>query len=366
MQKRDKYNKIEDFLEDSSFRRWILNQEDIHNWEDWTLESPKRAKLVEEARLFLIALGVDELEISREEIQTALAETRNKILLHEINAQKTNAFWTKGWFRAAATLLVSFSLYFFYQSHQKSNLAFNYEKLVEEDNEGLIEQTNNSSEPQVISLSDGSSVLLQPKSKLSYPKKNSGNLRKVFLSGEAFFEIKKNPSKPFLVYANEVVTKVLGTSFRVKAYENDPNVEIIVKTGKVNVSQNETISKKSIIPVDLLPNESIVFNRKKVEFEKIQTLDLKLRPVEKELEKIENLSFEFEDVPVSQIFETIEKAYSVDIEYPENTLRNCYLTSSLGDQPLTEKLKIICESLGNSTRYELNNNEIIIKSNGCN
>ena len=109
----------------------------------------------------------------------------------------------------------------------------------------MVEQTNNSNMPQIITLSDGSSVLLQPNSKLSYPKIFIGNQRKVYLSGEAFFEISKNPKKPFFVYANEIVTKVVGTSFRIRAYSNQPNVEVLVRTGKVKVRSNELISNSN-------------------------------------------------------------------------------------------------------------------------
>ena len=81
---------------------------------------------------------------------------------------------------------------------------------------------------------------------------------------------------------------------------------------------------------------------------------------------IEQLSFEFTDIPVSQIFETIEQAYLVDIDYPKNKLKDCHLTTSLSDQPLTEKLKIVCNSIGNNTNFEMNGNQIIITSEGCN
>jgi hypothetical protein len=81
---------------------------------------------------------------------------------------------------------------------------------------------------------------------------------------------------------------------------------------------------------------------------------------------IEQLSFEFKDIPVSQIFKTIEQGYLVTIDFPKEKLKDCYLTTSLSDEPLPEKLKIICESLGNNTRYVMNGNNIIIISNGCN
>ena len=81
---------------------------------------------------------------------------------------------------------------------------------------------------------------------------------------------------------------------------------------------------------------------------------------------IEQLSFEFTDIPVAQIFKTIEQAYLVEIDFPEEKLKDCHLTTSLTDQPLPEKLKIICKSIGNNTSYEMNGNQIIIISNGCN
>ncbi len=59
--------------------------------------------------------------------------------------------------------------------------------------------------------------------------------RDVYLSGEAFFEVTKNPDRPFRVFANEIVTKVLGTSFTVRSFENDTTIQVIVRTGKVTV-----------------------------------------------------------------------------------------------------------------------------------
>ena len=81
---------------------------------------------------------------------------------------------------------------------------------------------------------------------------------------------------------------------------------------------------------------------------------------------IEQLSFEFNDIPVTQIFNTIEQAYQVKIDYPKQKLKDCFLTTSLSDEPLLEKLKIICNALGKNTSYEMNENQIIITTDGCN
>lgn len=367
MQNRNSYKKIEDFLSDESFQRWVRRNEDLTHWEEWTLESTERAKLVEEARLWILAMKVEETEISNEETQLALQKTWESIAQSN-KLSPIKVIWQSNWFKSAAAMIViglTTLIYFTSETKIATNTTITYQELVEKDSDGLIEQTNNSDKPQLITLSDASSVLLQPKSKLSYPKTFTGNERKVYLSGEGFFEISKDPKKPFYVYANETITKVYGTSFRVVAYSNQPNVEVLVRTGKVKVSSNQDIKNAPIEEVMLLPNQAARFLRKKLLFEKI--LDITQdKPLLATTNSIEQLSFEFKDIPVSQIFRTIEQGYLVSIDYPTEKLNSCYLTTSLSDEPLPEKLKIICESLGNNTRYEMNGNHIIIISNGCN
>ena len=363
MQPRDLYTKIEDFLSDESFQRWVRFKENHTYWEEWTLESPERAKLVQEARLWIVSMKIEDTELSEQEVQMSLQDTWQTIG----SLQERKSIWRTHWLRVAAAILIigaATTAYWLLQRNS-THVVITYKDLVEKDTEGLIEQTNNSNKPQLITLADASSVLLQPKSKLSYPKEFNGNERKVYLSGEGFFEISKNPSKPFYVYANEVVTKVYGTSFRVIAYPTQPHVEVVVRTGKVKVMPNEEIQTSSQEGMMLLPNQAARFVRNNLSFEKI--LDITQdKPLIASTNTIEQLSFEFRDIPVQQIFTTIEQAYLVKIEYPQEKLKDCYMTTSLSDEPLPEKLKIICESLGSDTRYEMNGNQITIISTGCN
>jgi transmembrane sensor len=370
MQKRNNYTEIEDLLADQSFQLWILSKIDEQGWEEWTLENRQRAKLVEDARLLLLAMKVTDVNLSQSEIHSALESTWKKIEEKE-NFYKTakskivylKKYWLSG---VAAALVVGLvSVWAFKNNSITSNNVVTYNELIEENNEGLVEQTNNSDISQIITLSDGSSVLLQPKSKLSYPKIFTGNERKVYLSGEGFFEISKNPKKPFFVYANEIVTKVVGTSFRIKAYQDQQNVEVLVRTGKVRVKSNSLVSNATDHEVVLLPNQALRFIRKDLVFTKITNIT-KDEALVKSVGNIEQLSFEFNDIPIAQIFETIEQAYLVDIDYPKDKLSDCHLTTSLSDQPLPEKLKIICKSIGNDTSFEMNGNQITITSKGCN
>lgn len=371
MQKRNKYSEIEDFITDESFISWVRTKTDLENWEEWTLENSFRAKLVEEARLWVLAMKVPENNFPHSTIQTALEATWNKIEKNEIstNTKKEIKHWNNNWLRSVAAVLVFGLLASWTYSHLfiPTNSTQVYNELIEDNNdEGLVEQTNNSSKAQIITLSDGSSVLLQPKSKLSYPKIFVGNERRVYLSGEGFFEISKNPKKPFLVFANEIVTKVIGTSFRISAFSNELDVQVLVRTGKVKVQSNKMVSNSNKKEeFTLLPNEALRFTRKSSTFKKITDIT-KDETLIHSIRTIEQLSFEFTDIPVSQIFKTIEQAYLVNIVFPKLKLKDCHLTTSLNDQPLPEKLKIICKALGNNTSYEMNGNQIIISSDGCN
>jgi transmembrane sensor len=371
MKKREQYREIEDFLADESFRLWMKSKNDTDGWEEWTLEHPKRAKLVEEARLWLLAMKVPENHLSQEQVDAALQNTWMKIEEKEQENKlepKLIQLWNTAWFSKIAAILVlgllsfyAYTNYFVDQAEYSS-----YDQIVNNlDEDGLLEQINNSNKPQIVTLSDGSSVLLQPKSKLSYPKIFMGNERNVYLSGEAFFEISKNPEKPFFVHANELVTKVVGTSFRIKAYANQSDVEVLVRTGKVKVNSEKTSYKSNQKEIVLLPNQALRFGRKNQTFNKITDITTD-KSISSSVRSIEQLSFEFTDIPVAQILKTIEQAYSVEIDFPEQDLLKCHLTTSLSDQPLPEKLKIICKSIGNNSNYTMNGNQITITSKGCN
>ena len=71
MQKRDSYEKIGDFLSDESFQKWVKGHKDSSNWSEWTVENPYRAKLVEEARLWIIGMKVEQKPLTNQETQKA-------------------------------------------------------------------------------------------------------------------------------------------------------------------------------------------------------------------------------------------------------------------------------------------------------
>src|SRR4029077_14541011 len=126
--------------------------------------------------------------------------------------------------------------------------------------DSMITKTNSGDHQEIVNLSDGSRVTMQPHSVLHYARKFSTDKREVYLQGEAFFRVAKNPSKPFLVYYNNLVTKVLGTSFNVNTNALTGNIEVSVKTGRVQVYENkQLINDSKNKAVILTPNQKVIY-----------------------------------------------------------------------------------------------------------
>lgn len=347
---------IEDFLQDPSFRGWVLQGIDNDKWENWLKEAQDGPEMAREAQIILLSMGVSTTEISDTEIEMALADTWKKVEVRQPQ-NKNSARRHSAWFYAAASFLL-FAIGLTWHLIQKPmDLTSLHSNLL---GKNIILKKNNSHTPLLITLHDGSSVVLQPQSELRYPATFKTDERHVVLHGEAFFEITKNPSSPFIVYTEEITTRVTGTSFKIKAYRTHPNVEVAVKTGEVKISTLHPKNTRTLQEVSLKPNESLRYSRKYTSFEK------KAHTTFTESMLIEQLKFDFTDAPVSEIFERIEMAYGLKVDYPSHILKDCYLSTFLEDMPLQQKLKIICESLGSHTNYEIKENQITIFSRGCN
>jgi ferric-dicitrate binding protein FerR (iron transport regulator) len=140
----------------------------------------------------------------------------------------------------------------------------------------LIENINTSKNTISVSLPDGSVVKLASNSRISYESNfDSLATRDVYLSGQAFFSVKKNPDHPFRVFANEIVAKVLGTSFTVRSFEKDTVIRVTVSTGKVSVysmgqttTVQETAKPNKLGGMILTPNQQLVYEKSSKEFQK--------------------------------------------------------------------------------------------------
>ena len=213
---------------------------------------------------------------------------------------------------------------------------------------------------QIIVLPDSSKVAIEPGGKLKFSSVFNTTKREVYLEGEAFFQVTHDAKIPFLVYANEVTTKVLGTSFIVKAIKNEQKITVVVKTGKVSVFTNREKEEKSLATreVILTPNQQIIYDKKEKEISKILVKNPEAILPEEEIRRMR-----FEEAPVSEIFKALEKVYGVEIEFDEDLFSSCRLTTVISKDDLYGRLDIICSVIGIS--YALEEDRIVISGSGC-
>jgi transmembrane sensor len=203
--------------------------------------------------------------------------------------------------------------------------------------------------------------MLQPGGKISYLASFDKTEREIYLEGEAFFDVKRDETRPFLVYTQEITTKVLGTSFTVKADPGDKNITVAVKTGKVSVyahhgkSESPSTSRETI----LTPNQKIIYNRQQDKVSRMLVENPQaILPVE-EIKK-----WHFEEASVAEIFAALEKVYGVAIVFDAETLSSCTLTTSISGGTIYNRLDIICKAIG--TTYTVEETKIVIHGSGCN
>lgn len=198
-------------------------------------------------------------------------------------------------------------------------------------------------------LKDGSIVWLKGESSLAYAD-NFTDERYVILKGEALFEVARDPSRPFTIDCGDVTTQVLGTSFNIKTKE-DNNIEVLVLTGKVKVSSPDNEQG-----IAVLPNEKAIYYDKE---------ELLVKENAKEAEATTAVAgteynMHFEDEPVRDVLERIEKKFDVSFVMEDNSkLDKCRFTADLTDQTLEWTLALMVETL--KFEYTVEGRNITVK-----
>ena len=181
-------------------------------------------------------------------------------------------------------------------------------------------------------LEDGSKVAINSSSEFEYPSEFSSEERRVKLKGEAFFDIAKNPEKPFIIEAGDLRIRVLGTSFNVRNYENEGLAEITVRSGRVEVSHiNGGFTKI------LEANDQLTFDKKRK----------KVRAVSKD----NNLNalgwwsgkLVFSSEKMSRVKLAIERTYDIELEFKNPSVLKCDFT--LTNDVKSEGIEIVLEAL---------------------
>ncbi|SEP02337.1 FecR protein [Mucilaginibacter gossypiicola] len=351
---------VEDFLHDDFFINCVLNNTADQQafWDQWLLDNPDRKKVIDSARQIISSINIKPLAngLADDEVNILVSHVQSHFYDEKPEARTLKLYQTQ-WFRIAAILLMFITaglIFLKTRTNPTSKLSLAVEA------NGYINITNNTTESKLIRMADGSLAVLKPGSGLRYPKSFKMG-REAFLNGEAFFEIHKNPAMPFVVHSHEMAVRVMGTSFTVKSFSINNEFKVIVNTGKVLVYNQKEVRKNELpkAMVTLLPNQQVTYTAK-LTLVKKETLPVPLTLSPPVAQK----EFTFDDAPLSEIIDKINKAYAVNIEYDKAAIGNINLSASLSDRPLDEKIKLICKAINASCQFI--DGRIIISNPGLN
>ncbi len=212
----------------------------------------------------------------------------------------------------------------------------------------------------IINLPDGSKATLKDSSRIWYAPDFGIAHREIYVTGEVFFEVIHDQHHPFLVYTGEAVTKVLGTSFTVKALPLEHTITVSVRTGKVAVTVSGGNHSSGVLSETVLTsNQQVVYDRQGQTASRMLVKDPQVILPPEEVKKLR-----FTEAPVGDIFKAFSNMYGVNIIFDAKTVNNCVLTTSAADDNIFNRLDIICKAIG--ATYKVQDAQILIKGSGCN
>lgn len=199
-----------------------------------------------------------------------------------------------------------------------------------------------------IILPDSSEVFLGAGSKLTIPEKFTGNLREISLQGEAFFQVTKNPKRPFIIHTGTVQTRVLGTSFKIEAFKNKP-LTVSVVTGKVRVDDYAGNIHTSLAV--LTPGQKVTYDNGQAIAGKAIIDDTKAWKDGRQV---------FSGQALAEITDVLERWYNVKVEYKTAKKAEEKISVILNaDKPLDNIMKVL--SATGHFKYAINGKLITIR-----
>ena len=262
--------------------------------------------------------------------------------------RKTCRSVKRSWYFAAMILIASvMGLWLMYTINNLQDQEVNW-----------FEKVTLAGQKATITLVDGSTVLLNSESKLTYPEVFKDR-REVILEGEAFFVIARDDEKPFSIKSGKLITTVLGTSFNIRAFQ-DENIEVTVASGRVKISQDK---KRMELPDDrgqgliLTPNQQAVYNISGDYLGKEEVDAGSYLAWREGIIKLDNVNFD-------EVVKVLERWYGIKIVLENERISNCVLIGGeFQHQSLHQVLKTVELVLG--VTYEFTDGMVVIRGEGC-
>lgn len=303
--------------------------------ENWLNQSTDNKKYFDELKETWILTGKVKIKPVNVNMDAAWNKINARVQQTNTSTTKNNIFTHRFWYAVAASVVLLIGTFVIIRYMNGGN---------------EMVQLAAKNEVVIDTLTDGSVIALNKGSILEYPEEFSSDERRVTLHGEAFFEIKPNKEKPFIIeLENQGQVTVLGTSFNIN--ETDSNTTVFVKTGKVEF-------KSSVNSVILLPGEKGIMNSATGEIKKATTNQIDFNETYWLDQKLN-----FDDQSLGEIIEILEAIFETEIQLENSAAANCKLTTHFERESLEHILEVIAASF----EMELVETEkgYLLKGNGC-
>lgn len=312
-----------------------INLEEQHELSKWMAGDSKNREVLKRLEIYWNEydsnLKEEELAVRRMILSRMAADTNRPA--------KGNRSITRYLLRVAAIVVLSLSI---------GLVLSQYMKKEEQPPEiTWVEKESKPGQKITTILPDGTRVKLNTDSKLIAPTSFTGDFRKVILKGEAFFEVTRNESKPFIIETENMEIMVLGTSFIVSAYENETINSVSVKSGKVEVKGTYAMA-----PIQLTQNEA-TFYQGEAEMKKSEIIkpDYVFGWIDQKLL--------FDNHSIEEVLDRISRWYGVEIDLKKRLEQQKRYTASFENPTLKQVMDIL--AFVYDFDYEINGNELIIK-----
>jgi transmembrane sensor len=218
---------------------------------------------------------------------------------------------------------------------------------------------NNSGKARHLVLEDGSTVVLEDQSQISYAVPFQNSRRDISLKGKAFFKVAKDSARPFTVYSGDLRTTALGTEFSVTHFEADRFIVVRLQEGKVAVQSVDSMVKKLRKAYYLKPGQELVYDRGHVTATVRNYKAVLPRKRQPEKRALDNPSlpehtggtwYMFNNQPLPEIFDQLESMFGVRIDYKRKELERLYF---IGKFDKEDSLDYILQNIATINKLKL-------------
>jgi len=204
-------------------------------------------------------------------------------------------------------------------------------------------------------LEDGTHITLNRNSKIRYKRSFVTTGRKVILTGEAWFDVARDTSRPFVIDAGPAMVEVLGTSFNVNAYKGDPVVEITVESGVVALTSKQEKKEKQE-QIVLRAGNSGTYHKQNQELVLVPAADP--NSISWKTRKLY-----FDNSSLQEVVDLVNEVYGAHLVLANEKLASCQITVTFRDQSLEAILNVLESTL--DLKLFRTGNEIFLEAPGC-